>query len=290
MMPCTRALCIVLALLTAGAGRAPDKPRVQDLLQRTGAYVDRYHREFESVIGEERYVQEVQVPHIRSGQRPLWTTRSRRVLTSEIVLVWLPGDRDWVGFRDVLSVDDQPVADAGRRKEQLLGSAAQDRPGMLRKLATESARFNLGPIARNFNDPLLPLLFLWTRHQHRFKFDIKGPVADAPTKAWRVKYNERERPTLIRAMAFDSPSHGEFWIDDETGALIRSEHEVGERNVDVHARTVIDYRYEPRFNVWVPAEMTEMYTHPRNPYSQRVSCAARYSNFRRFETEVRILP
>jgi hypothetical protein len=286
---CTRALCVTVAFLTAGASRPPEKPRVKDLLQRTAAYVDRYHREFESVIGEERYVQEVQVPRVRGGTG-IWTTRARRVITSEIVLVWLPGDRDWVGFRDVLTVDDQPVADAGQRKERLLSSLAQDRPGMLRALAAESARYNLGPIARNFNDPLLPLLFLWSRHQSRFKFEIKAPAPKAGTPAWRVKYEERDRPTLIRAVTFDSPSRGEFWIDNETGALIRSEHEVGEDNVDVHARTIIDYRFEPRFGLWVPAEMTELYTHPRRPWTQRTSCTARYSNFRRFETDVRILP
>ena len=285
-----RAPILILALLVAGAAPPPQKPRVKDLLQRTAAYVDRYHAEFASVVGEERYVQEVQVPRSRPGQRPVWNTRARRVMTSELVLVWLPGDQDWVGFRDVLAVDDQPVADAGRRKERLLAAAAQDRPGMLRQLAAESSRFNLGSVERNFNDPLLPLLFLWTRHQHRFKFEIKGPAEVAGPSVWRVTYDERTRPTLIRAIHMNSPSRGEFWIDGDTGAIVRSEHDVGDRGVDIHARTIIEYRYEPRFGVWVPAEMTELYTHPRDPWRQRISCTARYSNFRRFETDVRILP
>lgn len=313
MRPCARVLSLACFVLALGADRPADpppqrlgrgsaearrvtpqakaeKPRVQDLLQRVATYIDRYHREFEAVIGEERYVQEVQVPGRRTGAPPVWAARARRVLTSELVLVWLAGDRDWIGFRDVVTVDDQRVPDAGRHKERLLATGATDRPGVLRVLAAESARHNLGPVTRNFNDPLLPHLFFSARHQSRFTFDLKGPAPTKVARAWRIEYEERERPTFIRVVAFSAPSRGEVWIDEESGALIRSEHEVGDRAADLHARTTIEYRFEPRLGLWVPYEMSELYTHPRHPWSQRIVCTARYANFRRFEVDARVLP
>jgi hypothetical protein len=57
----------------------------------------------------------------------------------------------------------------------------------------------------------------------------------------------------------------------------------------VDARVDVEYRRHRAFDVLVPTTMSESYRE-RVPRGESVECRASYSNFRRFETSVRMLP
>jgi hypothetical protein len=74
-------------------------------------------------------------------------------LESEFALIRLADSRMWLGFRDVLRVDGRLVQDREDRLADLLKNPAAGTVGEVRRIADESARFNIGPLHRNFNNP-----------------------------------------------------------------------------------------------------------------------------------------
>src|SRR5262245_54349179 len=76
------ALAPVAAL--EGQGNAPALP---ELLQGAAAYVERFEREFERIVGEERYVQRVRQ---RAGIEFFDVRRGRsRSLVSNVLFMWV---------------------------------------------------------------------------------------------------------------------------------------------------------------------------------------------------------
>ena len=173
-----------------------------------------------------------------------------------------------------------------------------------RRVLNESGRYNLGPLHRGVNFPTLALSFLLPESQKRFAFQGKGrhPVGDRDTV--EVAYVEQSSPTLVHDdSGHDVPSRGRFWIDPETGQVLRS---VLEQDPNGHdwlawARIVVLYRREPGLEILVPDSMTESYgtADPgqpqaearadfdslRRPLPLHIRTTARYSAYGHFEVE-----
>ena len=79
-------------------------------------------------------------------------------------MVRLQGAAGWVTFRDVLTVDKRTVGDREERLLKLLQSPEPNALTQARKIAQESARFNLGRITRTMNVPDIALEYLQPRH------------------------------------------------------------------------------------------------------------------------------
>ena len=77
---------------------------------------------------------------------------------SEFAIVKAAGRVGWSGFRDVVEVDGKPVSDRRDRLLSLLTGPAGGE-AELRRIADESARYNVGPVIRNFNVPTTALFF-----------------------------------------------------------------------------------------------------------------------------------
>jgi hypothetical protein len=79
---------------------------------------------------------------------------------------------------------------------------------------------------------------------------------------------------------------GTFWIEPATGRVLKSELRTGEGNRR-RIRAVITVTYAPneRLLMLVPVSMDETYAFK----SIHITGTAMYSNFRRFETEARII-
>ena len=86
-------------------------------------------------------------------------------------MVRLPGAAGWVSFRDVMTVDKRAVGDRQERLLQLLQSPASNALAQARRIAQESARFNLGRITRTMNVPDMALEYLHPRHAARIRFE-----------------------------------------------------------------------------------------------------------------------
>jgi hypothetical protein len=280
----TASLIAVLLLAGGGAFKSPrTEPSLKELVRRLGAYVDAYGEKASIVVATERYTQGVE----HSGDRP----SQSRVLVSDFAIVRVEGLRGWMGFRDVIDVDGRPVENREARLLQSLmsPSASYDEA---RRISDESARFNIGPVVRNFNVPTAALFFFQTQDVDRFKFSLKKRDAGAP---WEIGFRETERPTIIRSPEGRSLSmEGSVWVDPQDGTVTRTRihmHDTG--SVDgVKSRGAADvdvtYQRVATLEMWLPATMTESYESAQGPLWYRVTGRASYSEYRQFQTSVRI--
>lgn len=285
---------LFLALLaTAGplAGAAAQgRSSLQDVLARAGAYVVEYGEALATIVADEEYVQEL----VAADGRVL----ERRVLDAEIVFVRLADSREWQAFRNVLRVDGEDIAGAARRLERLFSAAPSSVVDQARRMATEGARYNLGPLLRTFNAPTMPLQFLHPSHQDRFRFTREGEETMEGEDVWVVRFRDRGGATLIRDTAGRAvPVDGRFRIAPGDGRVVGASFvatgflpdERGGRR----SRAELDVRWhaDERLALWVPAEMHERYAGPWDdggvPYD--IVGRARYANYRRFEVDARIL-
>ena len=146
-------------LLTAICSHPTQASDLSDIVDQASRYVASLGDELAEVVAEERYRQTWHTP----GSEPV-----RRVLQSEFVLVGVSDRAEWVGFRDVFTVDGQRVRDREDRLQQLI---LQRDPRLLeraRVIADESARYNLGRIQRNVNVRTAALFFLHPANRQRF--------------------------------------------------------------------------------------------------------------------------
>ena len=293
----------VLALLAASAlPGAVQRTFLDDLLDRAALYVVRYEKECSAVVAEEHYTQDLKssdARNIRGGvvgdshpanDRRMWdngrTSRrerspegpTHRELVSDVLMIQLP-DETWFGFRDVAVVDGHPVRDRQLRLQELF---LQSRAG-LRKIQEESARYNIGHIQRTMNLPTFALAYLHPSLRRRFEFKEAGREEIEGTSALIVTFIERTRPTIINDGRGGSlVSAGRFWIDPLNGRVLRSHLVAGDETTDARAESIVTYRLHAEWGLLLPAEMRETYDQPSRPDGYRVTCLAKYGNYRRF--------
>jgi hypothetical protein len=276
-------LLAMSVLLTLGA--RPADPDLKTVLQRAGVYAADYHQRFTALVAEERYVQRVgPLDPSRGGTLP---RSQERTLTSDYVIVRdFAGSNTWLGVRDVYAVDGEPVNADRTRLQSLLQDTTRPLAARVRALADLQAKYNLGDLYRTINVPTLALEFLLPDRQPRFRFRHKGTAEFRGTSVWIVSFEERDRPTIIRTQeGRDVRSEGAFWIDPATGAVLRTELRAGQiPGRPLHSIIIVSYTRHERFDMLLPDDMNELYLTGRT----RIEGHATYTNFRRFETDVRI--
>lgn len=278
----------VAALLGIAAIAAPrvaaDEPSLKEVVRRMGAYVQAYGEKASIVVATERYTQEVRT----SDQ----AVPERRVTVAEFAIVKAEGLGGWVGFRDVVEADGARLPDRRDRLLRVL-SAASGNMDEARRLSDESARFNIGPIVRNFNVPTAALFFFRPDNFDRFKFTRKRVEGGA---TWEIAFRETSRPTLIRTPEGQSvPTEGSLWVDAASGTIVRTSMRM---NKFVSARSPnrgfssaqVDVTYSriAALDMWLPETMKESYEADRGTLVDRLTAEARYSDYRQFQTSVRI--
>jgi hypothetical protein len=261
-----------LLLAISAAAVQPGGPSLKDVLAHAAEYVASYHESMAAVVAEERYVQTLTTKDE--------TSPTQRTLLSDFAIVGGEGYQPWMAFRDVLEVDGRTVRDRDGRMERLFSRGADI--DLAFAINRESARYNLGTIVRTINTPTVALDFLLRDEQPRFRFRSRDRPAP-PDGTWEIAFEERDRPTIIRTpLGRDVVSRGSFAIDPADGHVLRSTLML----MDMRATIVVDYGMEPRLGIWVPVKMTESYRMP----DETLEAVASYSNYRRFETSVRVVP
>jgi VWFA-related protein len=274
---------------TKAASRTAD-PALAELLDKAGAYIVGYERAFSDLLAEERYTQQL----LLSAHGGVLQTR---VMRSELLFVRLPGDIPWTTFRDVFESDGRAVRDRESRLEKLFVSGKGDAVAQGEAILRESARFNLGRTWRNFNVPVAALLFLHPQNQDRFAFERKGVRTIEGVRAAQVHYEEVRRPTLIRdtGSGGSMPARGDFWIDPANGRVLRSEMTLA-LNEAAEVSLLVDFRPEPKLDIWVPSEMREFWGLSHEAEESRgtghslgsaeyLECVAHYTSYRRFQVQ-----
>jgi hypothetical protein len=261
-------------LLAATAIQAQVEPSLDTVVARMHAYLRDYARHLPAMIATEKYEQRA-----GSGVRG-----QRRLLESDFGLIQVPGDAEWLGFREVRVVDGKPVLDSATRLAELFAQPSPTAVRQARRIAEESARFNIGPIFRTINDPTIVLELLDPRHAARMRFSKAGTTDDERT--WIVRFLETGRPTIIRTRGFhDQPVQGRAWIDAVSGQIHRVEATVQPASSLRNFTGTIDVRFvhDPRMGFAVPVSMSERYTN--RSLAVVSSGEATYSNFRRFTVD-----
>ena len=280
-----RGFCLCFALvavsLTIGGavsaeGRAEDgrsrRERLEDLVARVGAYVERFQTEMEAAVLEERYVQLLRQPCCREprspGESPLLAWKetpapargkgilARRQLKSEVLLVRIASGLR-VGYRDVYEVEGKAIQNRSERVRKLFLSGTEESALALGRIAAESARFNLGQMQRTINLPTMPLLYLMPAMHSRLFFSHGGDADVDGTKTSILEFREDASPTLAAsAHGRDMPARGRAWVEPATGRIRRIElrYSPGARRV-----MVVWFREDPRIGVLVPERMWEWY-------------------------------
>jgi hypothetical protein len=280
----SRAFIGLAALMAAASLQARAEPSLATVLARAATYVADYQTRLAGIVAEELYRQNVQT--ISRGGRQ---TREFRQLRSDVLMVKTAGADRWLQFRDVFEVDRKPVRDRDERLYKLFvessESAATTRT-RAEQIQAESARYNIGPVMRTVNMPILALLFLERSVQPIITFK-KGNAGNVSRFAglaeaadvWLIEYRETQDGTLVRGESNrDIPSHGRIWIDSTSGRILRTE--LISEDIAIRANIEVSYKAEPGLDLLVPAEMREVYLVRRT--ESRIDGKAEYSRFRKF--------
>jgi hypothetical protein len=262
----------------------PEGIPLDTLLIRAQQYVADYQTQFATIIGEEHYRQDFSEERRIDAQVGVRVIKASRSMRSELSLAWFPDVPGWFGFRDVIEVDGKPVKDRDRRMARLFLEKPTGK--LLKQALQEAARYNLGTIRRNFNVPMVTLQFLDKDLSRRFRFEDggRGRAGDRPAQI--VRFQETARPSIILADEADALAVGRYWLEPDSGRILKTELVIGDSNGDIRISTW--YRPDDRLGIWVPAKMTERYDYIKRLYDS-IQCEASYTNFRRFETGARII-
>lgn len=276
------------SFLPAGA---QDKPPLLPEVQKLGAYVAAYGEKASVVVGVEKYTQSVTTAE--AGMiRP-------RQLIAEFAIVKTSGG--WVGYRDVVQVNTERVADRQDRLLRLLTEPSSDTSELVR-IANESARYNIGPVATNLNVPTSALFLFQPSNLHRFAFTRKASRKVEGVDTVEIDFKEIVTPTLVgRRDGTDVPLEGTLWIIPADGAVVRTRlrmrgfldtmtttiqsapgarpdvnpnvatggrpapsfaDPIGQRDIKSLADIDVTYALDTTTGLWLPTKMSEQYEGP----------------------------
>lgn len=275
-----RVLGVLVVALSCGA--AQPNLSLKDVIRRVGDYVDSYGDKASIVVCTEKYEQ-----HAGGSS----ASAQGRTLVSDFALVYADAIHGWLGFRDVLDVDGRAVGDREDRLARVL-MGSEGRFDEARRLSDESARFNLGPLQRNFNVPTSALFFFSSKNLDRFKFSARRVLDDG---TWEIGFRETYHPTLIQTPDGDPvESSGTIWVRPSDGVVVRTALAVvsgkSRQKPPQHVDGSIDVRYQfvDTIGIWLPRSMDESFQAARKESWDKIDGHAQYSDYRRFETSVRI--
>jgi hypothetical protein len=262
-----------------------------DVRQLAASYVDEYQRQLAAIVADEVYVQEIR------AQDPVDDGAPRsRTLRGEVFFLFAAAEREWMAIRDVKEVDGVPVSgttDVRATLRTLPAGQVADR------MKSYNARYNIGRITRDINEPTLALLVLDATHRDRFKFKPDKPRQVGDRRLVPLSFNERDRPTLIRTTA-GKPIYtsGELMVEPENGRIWQSTLNASVDAIKVQLTT--EYSFDQRLGLLLPMVFRERYEQgglvvsrgsgrPVAAAEREVVVAeGRYSNFRRFDVLSRI--
>jgi hypothetical protein len=143
------------------------------------------------------------------------------------------------------------------------------------------------------------LFAMRSENLERFTFHKAGEQLQAGAPLWNIRFEEKERPTIVRSPAGKSlPMSGYLRVRPGDGTIFRTEMEVEffAEDAPSRARVNVVYESDARLNTMLPAAMNETYEQSsskggkeRSEWTTRIECRATYSDFRRFETSSRLI-
>jgi hypothetical protein len=260
-------LILLLIASMSGAGAPAAAQSAPDAIASVRAFAQQYQREAPSLVAFEEYEQNA------TGRG----TAEHQVTTAELVMVRLQSAAGWITFRDVQSVNKRPIHDREDRLLKLLQSPEASALAQARRIAQESARFNLGRITRTMNVPDMALEYLQPGHGARIRFEtLRNETIDGRPVVV-LRFTESAGPSIVRNLTgADLLARGRVWAEPGSGAIVRTELLLDDRAS--RGTCTVEFGIDPRLGIRVPIKMTERYS----TTGETIDAVARYSNFRRF--------
>ena len=182
---CGFAVLVAMLVTPESSGAQTPPPAIDPVIQKLGEYVASYGEKASLIVAVEKYTQSVSTPET-APMRP-------RRIEAEFAIV--RADGAWVGFRDVVEVNGEAISDRRDRLQTLLTEPSGISEAM--RIANESARYNIGPVATNMNVPTTALFFFQPANLPRFTFVRKGSKKIDGTQAVEFDFKETQAPTLV---------------------------------------------------------------------------------------------
>jgi len=269
-------LAVCLSAISSAQSEIPSTSR---LVSATVAYVSNYQETFKFLIADETSTQRVMSPAGSDGPSETRTTRG------ELFITYLAVERQWTVVHDVAEVDGVPVADR-EDVATLIGQGTMS--SVARRIFDRNARFNIGRVRRNINDPMLALLPFTDERRSRFSFSRKSVARDGlGLTAITIGFQERERPTIVRDVGGRSVfAKGEVVVDAATGAIRKTS--ISFQDNDIGAELTTEFAFDNKLQLWVPVTFSERYTASRNRQPDVTTVQSQFSNYRRFEATGRL--
>jgi hypothetical protein len=277
----------IVALMLLGGTLTADNGTFTEVMRRAHEYAVIYEdHELSTVVARERYQQQWLDAKAR--------TKAERMLVSDYLLFQVPPNEDWFALRDVYEVDGMPVDDRSNRLKGLFARPREQQRDQAMEIMKDSGRFNLAPdlYYRTINVPTFALRFLRPASRSRVVFSKIGEEQVENTASWIIEYRETKGPTFVATPeGRDLPAHGRFWVEPETGVIMRSEMVVGgTRRMPARVTITVTYSHQPAVAFLVPIEMLERYDSPRRAQDDVVVARATYSEFRPFDWHTLVPP
>ena len=279
------------------------------VLARAESAATAFRRDLPQVVADESYVQ---VLAVTPGSSSII-----RSLHSEVAMATDEDDAMWYAFRHVLDVNGKPLEGATRgRLEHVLSGPRPASLNDARRIDRQGAPYVLMGSDGPAKAATFPLMVLLPPHQARFAFSKRGEKRVRNRTLWVVGYHEVRGPMFFGdVQGREAPMTGEFWIDPQSGSILRSQFVVdsgegargGAERTDVAPVLVgvgfsrinveVTYQADPALGAAVPVEMTETRsrdvvmggfggpalgsTSATHYLRQRLSCVAKYAHYRR---------
>jgi hypothetical protein len=216
VVPPQQPAAVNAAVPAAAPAQPPTGPLTLELvLQRMGTYVSAYGERAALIVAAETYTQRISTEDGASFPP--------RKMLAEFAIVKAAGPTGWIGFRDVVQVDGENITDRRGRLLQLLSDTNGD-VSEAKRISNESARFNIGPISRNFNVPTTTLYFFHPATIGRFTFEVKSRKKIDGLDTWVLEFKETRRPTMVMTRdGRDVPCEGTVWVSPSDGTILRTQ-------------------------------------------------------------------
>lgn len=209
-----KGVAVILSTMIAAVSVAGQSSGdLEATLQKLGRYVSAYGEQASILVAEEKYTQRVTT----AGSE---TARPHNLVAEFAIVKTAAG---WTGFRDVVEVNGKKVTE---RRDRLLTlfTESTGTESELTRIANESARYNIGPVATNLNLPTTALLFFQPENLVRFTFTRTGAKKIAGTPTTEISFTETQSPTLVRTRdGRDAPLTGKLWVNSEDGTVLRTQ-------------------------------------------------------------------
>lgn len=256
---------VLVSVLPPSGARAQAPSKVDQLLEKTAAYVALFVDQFSNVVAEETLVQQTTIP------------RRTRTIRSDFLLVRFPGDTAWQSFRDVGEVDGKPVRDQQERLTKLFLEPSDNALRRAADLNRAGARHNLLDIG-TLNSPLLVMAFLQDSYRERFRFNLAGLEKKLGPNVRTVQFQEFKVPSILKGNSNqDIMSRGLVWVEEDTGRVVKTELKIGRSASAITIATL--FKFDEQLGINVPVEMRDWYPDGAG----EIRGVATYGRFRRFQ-------